>query len=146
MFAKRKIMSLRSAIEHIRQQPEAIRLRYLFLFVGISFTSIVTLWMFSLQESFKEVAGKTTTQSITQKIQTVNTEAMKTAPDSLESLIQSGQKLQEIQEAVRQETMVVEPQPFLGEGRNQKSDKPFVPQENDVSPQAPLSEALNPTP
>lgn len=52
-------MNLRERLEHIRQQPEHIRLRYVLLLLILSMALIVTLWIFSLQENFRNTAVDT---------------------------------------------------------------------------------------
>ncbi len=49
-------MSISDKIENIRRQPEHIRLRYVWLGVIVSMIFIVIIWIFSLQETFKNSA------------------------------------------------------------------------------------------
>jgi hypothetical protein len=47
-------------IEAIRKEPEHIRMRYVFLSVGVSMALVLLLWMFSLYEGFRSAAENTT--------------------------------------------------------------------------------------
>lgn len=51
-------MSISNKIENIRRQPEHIRLRYVWLGVIVSMIFIVIIWIFSLQETFRNSAPK----------------------------------------------------------------------------------------
>lgn len=46
---------LEKKIEFIRQQPEPVRMRYLFLCLSIAMFFIVVIWLFSLKESVTEI-------------------------------------------------------------------------------------------
>jgi hypothetical protein len=48
-------MDLNKKIEEIRQQPEHIRLRYVWALVAASMFVVVLIWVFSLGESFKKI-------------------------------------------------------------------------------------------
>lgn len=51
-------MSIFDKIENICRQPEHIRLRYVWLGVIVSMILIVIIWIFSLQETFRNSAPK----------------------------------------------------------------------------------------
>lgn len=51
-------------IESIRQKPEDIRMRYVFLCLFISMIFVVGIWMLSLQESFRNIGKQTPFQSV----------------------------------------------------------------------------------
>jgi hypothetical protein len=46
-------MNIQEKIEHIRRQPEAVRMRYVLGSVSISMFFIILLWIFSLTTSFQ---------------------------------------------------------------------------------------------
>lgn len=46
-------MSISDKIEEIRQKPEHIRLRYVWLFVGICMIFIIIVWIFSIKNMFQ---------------------------------------------------------------------------------------------
>ena len=47
---------LEKKIQFIREQPEPVRMRYLFLCLCVAMFFIVIIWLFSLQESVSEIA------------------------------------------------------------------------------------------
>lgn len=47
---------INAKIKEIQQQPEHIRLRYVWGAVGISMVLIFTIWLFSVSTSFKQVS------------------------------------------------------------------------------------------
>jgi hypothetical protein len=55
-------MSISDKINEIRQKPEHIRLRYVWAAVAVSMFFIVIVWLFSLQETFKNSAPKLDTE------------------------------------------------------------------------------------
>lgn len=77
--------ALEKKILFIRQQPEEIRMRYLFVCLFVSMFFIIIIWLFSLQESAREIT-KT-------KIILPPTEEIKNEGKSLEALINSDQPL-----------------------------------------------------
>lgn len=48
-------MDISGKIEEIRQRPEHIRIRYVWGSVAISMFFIIIIWIFSLEESFKNI-------------------------------------------------------------------------------------------
>ena len=49
-------MTLLEKIDAIRQQPEPVRLRYVWLCVSVSMFFVFTLWILSLQAHFPKIA------------------------------------------------------------------------------------------
>ncbi|MEI8103762.1 MAG: hypothetical protein WCG84_02575 [Candidatus Moraniibacteriota bacterium] len=54
-------MSLIKKIEHIRQQPEAVRLRYVWLCVSVSMFFVFAIWILSVQTNFPKMPSITET-------------------------------------------------------------------------------------
>lgn len=48
-------MSISEKIEEIRQKPEHIRLRYVWIGVTVSMIFILFIWFFSLKNSFQSI-------------------------------------------------------------------------------------------
>ena len=92
------MVSFSSALERLRQKPEAVRARYLFFSVGVSFASIVALWAFSLQASFGTLFKSDVVDAVRESAQNVG----KNAPVSLEDLMKAGKTLQESGEMLRE--------------------------------------------
>lgn len=88
------MISLALVFERMRQKPEAVRVRYLFFSVGISFVCIVALWAFSFQASFgtllKNNAGDAV-DAVRENARSVQA----SAPVSLEDLLKAGETLKE---------------------------------------------------
>ena len=98
MIKYKHMVSFSSALERLRQKPEAVRARYLFFSVGISFASIVALWAFSLQASFGTLFKSDVVDAVRESAQNVG----KSAPVSLENLMKAGKTLQEGGEMLRE--------------------------------------------
>ena len=98
MIKYKSMVSFSSALERLRQKPEAVRIRYLFFSVGISFVSIVALWAFSLQASFGTLFKSDVVDAVRESAQNVG----KSAPVSLEDLMKAGKTLQEGGETLRE--------------------------------------------
>lgn len=85
------MFSLSSALDRLRQKPEAVRTRYLFFSIGVSFMLVVTLWMFSLRASIGAISGNETTNAIMDNVRNIT----QSAPASLEDLMKAGKTLEE---------------------------------------------------
>ena len=92
------MVSFSSALERMRQKPESVRIRYLFFFVGVSFVSIIVLWVFSLQASLGTFFKSDAVDAVRESAQNVG----KNAPVSLEDLMKAGKTLREGGEALRE--------------------------------------------
>ncbi len=57
MLPKNKIMTLLEKLESIREQPESVRLRYVWLCVSVSMFFVFALWILSLQASFPKIVS-----------------------------------------------------------------------------------------
>lgn len=98
------MVSFTSAFERMRQKPEAVRVRYLFLSVGISFVFVVALWAFSLKASF----GTLLNNGVGDAVGTFRESAQniqESAPVSLEDLLKTGKTLQEGADQLSNESM-----------------------------------------
>ncbi|QQS15274.1 MAG: hypothetical protein IPK84_02755 [Candidatus Moraniibacteriota bacterium] len=96
--------SLASAFERMRQKPEAVRVRYLFFSVGISFVFVAALWAFSLKASF----GTLLNNDVGDAVGTLRESAQniqESAPVSLEDLLKTGKSLQETAEQLPSESL-----------------------------------------
>lgn len=76
-------MDLAKKLEEIRQKPESVRIRYVWGSVAVSMLIIVIIWIFSLEESFKNIK--------TNDLQTMpdlkqNIDDLKSIKDSLPSI------------------------------------------------------------
>lgn len=80
-----------SFLERLRQKPEAIRTRYLFFSVGVSFFFIAIIWIFSLKTSLGSITQDETVGTFAESIQNIT----KGAPASLDDLIKTGKTLTE---------------------------------------------------
>ncbi len=59
-------MSIAEKLEHIRKQPEHIRVRYVFLCVGVSMVFVLVLWLVSLGQNLKNIRDNASVQSVIQ--------------------------------------------------------------------------------
>ncbi len=50
------IERIEKKILEIREQPEAVRMRYLFLCLGVTMFFVVIIWVFSLKESVNNIS------------------------------------------------------------------------------------------
>lgn len=73
-------------ILNIRQQPEAVRMRYLLLCLGVTMFFVVIIWIFSLKESISSISR----EGLNVPLPTLPTDNAK----SLESLVKNNEALQ----------------------------------------------------
>ena len=52
------VSRIQQKIEYICRQPEHVKMRYLFLCLGVSMLFIVTIWLISLNESFRRISNQ----------------------------------------------------------------------------------------
>jgi hypothetical protein len=90
------MFSFHSALDRLRQKPEATRARYLFFSVGISFLGIVALWTFSLKASFGAIMKDDTADTVLENVRNMG----KNAPVSLEELMKAGKTLAETADSI----------------------------------------------
>ncbi len=80
-----------SFLDRVRQKPEAVRTRYFFFSVGISFLFIAVLWIFSLKTSLGSIMQDEATGDVLESVRNIT----KDAPDSLDALMKAGKTLTE---------------------------------------------------
>lgn len=85
------MLPLSSFLERIREKPEAVRVRYLFITVGITFLFIVTIWTFSLKTSLATIFESDAPDIIKQTME----ERVGNSPVSLEDMMKAGEILRE---------------------------------------------------
>jgi len=85
------MFSFSSTLDRLRQKPEAVRTRYLFFSIGVSFIFVVALWAFSLRASISAISGDETTDAIMDNVHNIT----ESAPASLEDLMKAGKTLEE---------------------------------------------------
>ncbi len=86
-------MDINKKIEEIRQQPEHIRLRYIWGLVAISMLFIVTIWVFSLKESAKKLHSEDTSNlpDISQSLEEIG--KIKDSTPSINDIMENDQNL-----------------------------------------------------
>lgn len=87
-------MSLIKKIEHIRQQPEAVRLRYVWLCVSVSMFFVFTIWILSVQTNFPKIP--TLTETLPSNTNQENTD---TTIPSLQEMLQNSSNVAETNSA-----------------------------------------------
>lgn len=80
-----------SFIDRLRSKPEAVRTRYFFVSVGVSFLFVVVLWAFSLRVSLQALLNN----DVTGTFRTGLRDITENTTDSLDALIKSGSALSE---------------------------------------------------
>jgi hypothetical protein len=86
----------------IREQPEAVRMRYLLLCLGVTMFFVVLIWVFSLKESVSNISK----ENLNVSLPTLPAESSK----SLESLVNNNESLKTKPEGTTPQTMF-EPEP-----------------------------------
>ncbi len=79
-------LNLEQWIEEVRKKPEHVRVRYVIGCVAASMVLVVGVWLLSVSESFKTVAGEAETGALNQVLP-------KPADFSLDALIEGKQSL-----------------------------------------------------
>lgn len=93
------IERIEQKILEIREQPEAVRMRYLFLCLGVTMFFVVIIWLFSLKESVNTISRQELNISLPamplekgQSLESLveNNESLKTKPEGkgVEAILQ----------------------------------------------------------
>ena len=119
-----------SFLERLREKPEAVRTRYLFLSVGISFAGIAILWIFSLKTSLGAMLESGASREVQERVHTLT----ENAPVSLDELMKTGETLMNKGKQLQQEAPSNEsalPQPIPENNSETPAPKPAnIPKEN----------------
>lgn len=148
-----------SFLERLREKPEAVRARYLFLSVGISFAGIAILWVFSLKTSLGAMLESGASREVQERVHTLT----ENAPVSLDELMKTGETLmnkgKQLQQEASSEGSTPSQPPPANEPENsdpkledtseenaaiRAQEKPR--EQNEISPQENAAKALPQTP
>lgn len=88
--------SLWDIIDEIREKPEAVRRRYMFVYVSVTMVLVVGIWFISVQESLRSVA-------VTDTVDDMKNQASRILPGSsgaasLSELLERGDRLDAVSE------------------------------------------------
>ncbi len=119
-----------SLLEKIREKPESVRVRYLFLSVGISFLFVLVIWSFSLRTSLKTLDYTSEDiKSVAAPVRPV----VDNAADSLETLIKTGETLKDTLKDTSKEGVAGQKKPYSPTPNTvdkESQNENFVPEEN----------------
>ncbi len=97
MFSK-----IEKKIDNIREQPEHIRIRYVWLAVGVTMFLVIFIWLISIRTSFIQVQddakSKQNIENIKKRINKLNTNNSTSIenPVSIDELLENSAKQNEI--------------------------------------------------
>ena len=89
-------MDINKKIEEIRQQPEHVRIRYVWIAVAVSMFFIILIWLFSLNESFKKTNPASDMKNLPSIKQSI--EEMQSIKNEMPSADEIGNDLQELED------------------------------------------------
>ncbi len=124
--------SFASILEHLREKPEAVRVRYLFFSVAFSFVCVVALWAFSLQ-AFLGTFLRSDLADAVGSVQEGAQNIRDSAPASLEDLLKTGKSLSESEGKSSANANAVD-------GTTPKTSS-LVPEENEIGSDEPGTDA-----
>ncbi|MBP7811371.1 MAG: hypothetical protein KA054_00815 [Candidatus Moranbacteria bacterium] len=95
--------SLWDIIDKVREKPESIRRRYMFVYVSMTMILVVGIWFISVQESFRSVGATDTVDDM--KNQAAQILPSPSGATSLSELLEKGEKLEAVGEPLPMEDL-----------------------------------------
>lgn len=126
-------MNILEKIENVRKSPEPVRIRYVVTSVSVSMFFVITIWLFSLAASFRNLIPHVPVNA--QRI----TGGTETTPESLKNLMELGQRLEDRSETKESDAPAEGPIEKLDPNFGQHPVPDNVPTDSTGNPYNPLT-------